>query len=234
MVDIYSKDYIIQFLVDKDLHEYKITHSKAVAILAVNIAKEAMTKGNPVCLQAVETGALLHDLGISRTIDDLCPNHASLGGEIAREHGYCDEVARCIEDHEYVIWSKEEGKLFDMEMKRDSFRPETWEEKIVSFADYALFVYSEAAREKEFWEDWYSLAKTSAPYWRDVFKKYKLGGYNKKHPFYERAHLAAKEMRKFVKPEFFEDEEYKELVEKMREEQRASGILVPFPYEEEL
>lgn len=233
-MNIYDKEYIIKFLRDLKLHEHKVTHCKAVANLAVNIAKEVMKEGKPVCIKAVEVGSLLHDVGIAKTIDDVSPNHSVIGGVIAREHGYCDEVARCIENHEYVIWSREEGKLFDMEMKRDSFRPETWEEKVVAFADNALFIYSEADRRKEFWEDIYSLAKASIPYWRGVFKKYNLGDFSTKHPFTERQYIHLKEMRKYAKPEFFEDKEYKELVEQMRKEHIASGIQVPFPYVEEL
>ena len=234
MEDIYSREYVINLLKQVGVHEYKIIHSQTVANLAVNIGKQIIKEGHPVCMQVVELGSLLHDLGISKTLDDTSPNHASIGGDMARKYGFCESIARCIEGHEYVIWSKEEGKLFDMDMSRESFRPETWEERVVSFADSAVFVYSEAAREKEFWEDLHCLQKASIPYWKDVFQKYSLGDFDSKHPFIQRQYDHQKTMIKYVKPEFFKDKEYVKLAEKMRKAQIAYGLKVPFPYVEEL
>lgn len=234
MEDIYNKNNILKLIKRVNLYEYKIIHSKTVANLAVNIAKNAMKVGYPICIQSIEAGAMLHDIGIAKTLDDASPNHSSIGAEIARENGYCDKVARCIEAHEYVIWTKEEGKLFDMEMSRESFRPESWEERIVSYADAVVFVYSEVAREKDYWEDPRCLQKAAIPYWRKVFQKYSLGEFEVNHPFIQRLYEQQKNMLQYVKPEFFRDPEYIKLDEQMKKAQIDFGLKVPFAYEENL
>lgn len=234
MADIYSKDYIIKLLRKEGLHEYKILHSIGVANIALKIAQEVKKEGYPVDMKTVQTGALLHDIGISKTVDDASPSHASIGGEIARKYGYSEEVARCIEDHEAMIATKEEGKQIGMQMSRDSFIPQTWEEKVVAYADHVLFIVSECLREKDFWEDPHCAERAILPYWKDVFKKYSVGEFNSKHPFMQREYEFHQEMKKYVKPEFFKDEEYKKEVEQMHKAQRAYGLKLPFPYAEEL
>lgn len=234
MTDIYSKSNVLKLLKKIDLHEYKIIHSKVVANLAVNIAKNITKLGYPICTQSVEAGALLHDIGVTKTFDDASPNHSVIGAQIARENGYCDKVVRCIESHEYIIWTKEEGKLFDMDMMRESFCPESWEEKIVSYADIVVFVYSEAAREKDYWEDPNCLQKAAFPYWSEVFKKYSLGKFEENHLFMQRLHEQQKNMLKYVKPDFFKNPEYIKLAEQMKKAQIDFGLKVPFDYEENL
>jgi len=234
MADIYSKEYIIELERKEGLHEYKILHCILVANIALKIAQEVKKAGYPVDMKTVQTGALLHDIGISKTVDDASPAHASIGGEIARKYGYSEEVARCIEDHEVVFTTEEEGKQLGMQMNRDSFIPQTWEEKVVAYADLVVFVVAECDREKDFWEDPHSIQKAIVPDWKAVFKKYSAGEFNSKHPFVQRVYAFHKEMKKYVKPEFFKDEEYKKEVEQMREAQRAYGLEVPFPYAEKL
>ncbi len=234
MEDIYKKEYIYDLLKKVGLHEYKIIHSKTVANLALKIGKQVFKEGYPICLQSVEAGSLLHDIGIARTKDDVSPNHSSIGAEMARNFGYCDKVVKSIEAHEYVIWTKEEGKMFDMEMSRDSFRPESWEERVVSFADNSVFVHTECGREKDYWEDLRCLQKASIPYWKDVFAKYNLGEFKNDHQFIKRQFDHQKTMLQYVKPEFFEDDEYQELSTEMKNAQKKFGLKVPFPYEENL
>jgi putative nucleotidyltransferase with HDIG domain len=235
MEDIYSRKYIVNFLRETGVLEYKILHSIAVAVLALKIAgKVSKDENYLVDKKIVEAGALLHDIGISKTIDDLSPNHSSIGGELVRAHNYSEEIARCIEDHEYVIWSREDGEKLDMIMIRESFRPETWEEKVVSYADHVVFVYSECNKVKDFWEDLRCLQKASLPYWVDVFKKYFLGDLDATHPFIVRQYGHQKEMKKFVDPSFFADEEYKDIAEKMQKAQIEYGLKVPFAYADEL
>jgi len=235
MEDIYSREYIVNFLRETGLHEYKILHSVGVAILAIKISEKISKDEN--CLvnkKIVEAGSLLHDIGISKTIDDLSPNHTTIGGEIARSHNYREEVARCIEDHEYCVWTKEEGKMVGMIMNRESFRPETWEEKVVSYADHVLFVYSECNKIKDFWEDPTCIQKAAFPYWVDVFKKFSLDNIDAKHPFIVRQYWHQMEMKKYIDPNFFEDTEYIDITEKMRQAQVKYGLKVPFPYADNL
>jgi uncharacterized protein len=234
MADIYSKDYIIELLRKVGLHEYKILHSIGVANLALKIAKEVEKTGHMIDIKTVQAGALLHDIGISKTIDDASPSHAAIGGELARKYDYSEEVARCIEDHEVVFATKEEGKQTGMQMSRDSFVPQTWEEKVVAYADLALFIVSECQRKKDFWEDPHCAEKAFFPYLKEIFRKYSGVEVDSKHPFLQREYAFHQEMKQYIKPEFFEDEEYKKIVEQMHEAQRAYGLKLPFPYAEKL
>jgi len=234
MPDIYTKDYIIELLRKAGLHEYKILHSLAVASLAFKIAKEVEKAGHPIDMKTVRSGALLHDIGISQTIDDASPSHAAIGGELVRKYGYSEEVARCVQDHEAVVATQEEGKQIGMQMNRDSFLPQTWEEKIVAYADLALFIVSECLREKDFWENSHCAEKAFFPYLQEVFRKYSTIEVDSKHPFLQREYAFHQEMKKYIKPEFFEDEEYKKVVGQMHKAQKAYGLKLPFPYAEKL
>lgn len=234
MTDVYQKKCILELLRKEGLHEYKILHSISVANLALKIAQELEKTGHPVDMKTVQAGALLHDVGISKTIDDVSPSHAAIGGQIARKYGYSEEVARCIENHEALIANKEEATQVGVETNRNSLLPKTWEEKIVAYADHVVFVVAECGREKDFWEDPHCLQKAILPYWKDVFKKYSAGEFNSKHPFMQREYEFHQEMKKYVKRGFFEDEEYKREVEQMRRAQKAYGLKLPFPYAEKL
>jgi uncharacterized protein len=73
-----------------------VRHSKAVAALAVKIAEACRKKGLKVDVQLVEIGALLHDVGRSRTHS---VNHVMAGVGIARSLGLPDPVVSIIERH---------------------------------------------------------------------------------------------------------------------------------------
>jgi len=107
-----------------------INHCKAVAAIAKKIAETCKRKGLRVNVQLVEVGALLHDIGRSRTHH---VNHVIEGAEIARSLDLPEEVISIIERHVGGGITPEEAKKLGWPAK--SYVPETLEEKIVNYAD---------------------------------------------------------------------------------------------------
>ena len=107
-----------------------VAHCERVAEVALRIAGELAGAGYDVDLGLVEVGALLHDLGRSRTHD---VDHGVVGGEIARELGLPEAVARIVERHIGAGLPEEEA--VELGLPPGNYVPETLEEKIVTYAD---------------------------------------------------------------------------------------------------
>ena len=132
--------------------EEVIRHCIAVAELALEIARLRNSKrrrsrsseggeceveegskerdGKEVDEELVFRGALLHDIGRSRTHSI---KHAYVGAEIARSLGLDERIVRIIERHIGAGIPAEEAKNLGLPAK--DFIPETIEEKIVACAD---------------------------------------------------------------------------------------------------
>ncbi len=106
-----------------------IEHCKTVASLAVQIAEACKEKGLNVDIQLVEIGALLHDIGRSKTHS---VDHVIVGARIARELGLPSSIVSIIECHAGGI-DIDEAKRLGWMIK--SYLPQTLEEKIVCYAD---------------------------------------------------------------------------------------------------
>jgi len=103
---------------------------ETVSQLAVEMAENCKQRGCQVDVQLVEIGALLHDIGRARTHS---VHHAVAGAEIARQLGLPEQVIRIIKRHVGGgITQKEARKLG---WPKDTYTPETLEEKVVSYAD---------------------------------------------------------------------------------------------------
>ncbi|MBN2066542.1 MAG: HDIG domain-containing protein [Candidatus Thermoplasmatota archaeon] len=102
-----------------------ISHCQAVRDVALAIAKR--TKANK---KLVEAGALLHDIGRSKTHGIF---HAVEGAQIARELELPEVLALIIERHIGAGLPKEEAKRLGLPEKE--YIPQTLEEKIVCHAD---------------------------------------------------------------------------------------------------
>lgn len=102
-----------------------IAHVKQVRDYAMEIAA-----GCDCDRELVEAGALLHDIGRSRThgID-----HAIVGSEILRKEGVDERIVRITERHVGAGLTKEEAANLGLPPK--DYVPETIEEKIVCHAD---------------------------------------------------------------------------------------------------
>jgi uncharacterized protein len=125
-----SREQALQFLRENGCQANVLRHCEAVAELAVEMAEAAKKRGLNVDLQLVKIGALLHDIGRSKTHS---VHHAVIGAEIARSLGLPETVVSIIKRHVGGgITSKEAKKLG---WPRDTYVPQTLEEKIVSYAD---------------------------------------------------------------------------------------------------
>ena len=102
-----------------------IKHSKAVRNIAIKIAKKA---GADTTL--VEAGALLHDIGRSKTHGIL---HAVEGVHIAKKLDLPPSIVNIIERHIGAGITKEQAKKLGLPVK--DYIPITLEEKIVCHAD---------------------------------------------------------------------------------------------------
>ncbi len=116
----------IKVLKEVKCPENVIEHCKAVYAKAMKMAKDF----DNVDFDLIKTGALLHDIGRSRTHSI---RHAVEGAEIARDLGYCDDVCNIIERHIGAGITESEAAELGLPIK--SYVPQTLEDKIVAHAD---------------------------------------------------------------------------------------------------
>ena len=116
----------IEILKKEKTPQNVIDHSIAVYNKALEIAKNFPNAD----LDLIKKGALLHDIGRSKTHSIT---HAVEGREIACRYGYDENVLNIIERHIGGGITKEEAKKLGLFEK--SYVPETLEEKIVAHAD---------------------------------------------------------------------------------------------------
>lgn len=125
-----SKEQALQFLHDRGCSKNVISHCKTVADLAVEIGEACREKGIDVDLQLVEIGALLHDIGRTKTHS---VHHAVAGAEIAESLGLPDQIISIIKRH---VGGGIPAKTAErLGWPKGIYIPRTMEEKIVSYAD---------------------------------------------------------------------------------------------------
>ncbi|HUS98877.1 MAG TPA: TIGR00295 family protein [Candidatus Thermoplasmatota archaeon] len=116
-----------------------INHCKAVRKVAVRIAKKAHAN-----IQLVESGALLHDIGRSKTQGIM---HGVEGAKIATELGLPESIVNIIERHVGAGIPRDEAITLGLPPK--DYMPVTLEEKIVAHADNLIENDHEHQIEKE-------------------------------------------------------------------------------------
>lgn len=125
-----SRGQALQLLLENRCSAKVIKHCKAVAKLALETANILKARGFKIDLKLVKVGALLHDIGRSKT---HTVHHAVVGAEIAKAAGLPGSVVSIIKRHVGGgITSREAKKLG---WPKDVYVPVTLEEKIVSYAD---------------------------------------------------------------------------------------------------
>ncbi|MCW4035550.1 MAG: TIGR00295 family protein [Candidatus Bathyarchaeota archaeon] len=107
-----------------------VEHCKAVSALAIKFANICKNKGYPVDVDLVEVGALLHDIGRSKTHD---VDHAVVGVEIAESLNLPASIVSIIECHIGGGIGENEAKMLGLPVK--DYLPTTMEQKIVCYAD---------------------------------------------------------------------------------------------------
>ena len=129
----------LRLLRESGCSEDVIDHCKAVRRVAVRIAKKAHAN-----IQLVEAGALLHDIGRSKTQGIL---HGIEGAKLAKELGLSESIVNIIERHLGAGIPKEEAITLGLPPK--DYMPITLEEKIVAHADNLIDNDREHPIEKE-------------------------------------------------------------------------------------
>lgn len=125
-----SKEQILQILHQSGCPKKVIRHCEAVTKLALEIAKTCKERGLNVNLELVELGALLHDIGRSKT---HTVHHAIVGVEIAKSFNLPEQIISIIKRHVGGGITTREAKKLGW--PKDIYIPQTLEEKIVSYAD---------------------------------------------------------------------------------------------------
>ncbi len=125
-----SREQSIQILRENHCSPVVIGHCEAVAKIALEIADNLEIKGVRTDRTLVEAGALLHDLGRSKSHG---VDHGLVGASIAESLDLPEPLVRIIRRHVGGGISDTEAKTFGW--PQDVYVPETLEEKIVSYAD---------------------------------------------------------------------------------------------------
>jgi len=101
-----------------------------VSKIAVRLARRLKDKGYDVDMELVEIGAILHDIGRSKTHN---ADHAAVGGNMVRQLGIAESVARIVDRHIGAGIPEDEARALGL--PDGVYVPETLEEKIVCYAD---------------------------------------------------------------------------------------------------
>jgi len=123
-------------------------HSIKVAARALEIAN--LVKNKKVDKNLVEIGALLHDIGRSKTHGF---EHALIGGNILKERGLPNQLVRICETHILGGLDREDAKFIGLPEKE--YLPITLEEKIICVADKLTVGTKEVKIEQRF-NKWFS------------------------------------------------------------------------------
>ena len=125
-----SREQALQLLRYNQCSPKVIKHCKAVAELAVETAEKLKQKGANVDVELVEIGALLHDIGRSKTHS---VHHAVVGAEILKSADLPEPLISIIKKHVGGGITATEAE--QLGWPKDDYMPTTLEEKIVSNAD---------------------------------------------------------------------------------------------------
>ncbi len=107
-----------------------INHCRVVSDCARELAEKIHQNGYAVDIELVQMGAILHDIGRSRTHDI---RHGVEGVILAKDFGLDDKIVDIIRTHIGAGIMPEETVLLGL--PPDNYIPSTLEEKIVAHAD---------------------------------------------------------------------------------------------------
>jgi uncharacterized protein (TIGR00295 family) len=110
--------------------ERVVAHCKTVAKASMIMSDELVAKGRPVNADAILAGALLHDIGRSRTHE---VGHGWIGASILEEEGVDRIVVEIVRRHVGAGISPQEAKTLGF--PEGDYIPRTTEQMVVCFAD---------------------------------------------------------------------------------------------------
>jgi uncharacterized protein len=125
-----SREQVLQLLREHQFPAEVISHCETVTKLALETANALKERGLKIDSELVEVGALLHDIGLSKT---HTVHHAVVGAEIAKSAGLPHSVISIIKRHVGGGITASEAERLGW--SEDVYVPITLEEKIVSYAD---------------------------------------------------------------------------------------------------
>lgn len=118
-----------QLLREEGCSSEVIEHIKSVRDVSLKIAENIAEEDHNVDIDQVEVGAILHDIGRSKTHDI---SHGVEGAKILRKKGL-EKYAPFAENHLGAGIPEKEAKKLDIPTK--NYIPKTLEEKIVTYGD---------------------------------------------------------------------------------------------------
>ena len=121
-----DREHCLQLLKQAGCSKGVIRHCKVVTEIALAIAKKIPQAD----ITLVEAGALLHDLGRSKTHGI---GHAVKGAKLAIELGLPNEIALIIERH--IVAGIPKATAIELGLPPKDYSPQSLEEKIVAHAD---------------------------------------------------------------------------------------------------
>ncbi|HLE47663.1 MAG TPA: HDIG domain-containing protein [Candidatus Thermoplasmatota archaeon] len=130
MTPLPSPDECRRILREEGLHPAVVEHVEAVAAVAHRAAQALRDRGNAVDVDLVHVGALLHDVGRSKTHG---LDHATRGADLLRSRGLPEPLCLCVERHTGGGIDLAEAKALGLP-PRDC-TPRTLEEKLVCHID---------------------------------------------------------------------------------------------------
>ena len=143
VLNLPSRDEALLILKHFGCSKKLIEHCKAVVKKAFSIAERLQKNGHNIDLKLVEIGALLHDIGRSKTHG---VNHGVVGAKLLRSIKLPEELAKIAERHIGAGIPANEAK--ELGLPSRDFLPVTLEEKIVAHADNLIFGVEEKTIEE--------------------------------------------------------------------------------------
>jgi len=125
-----NREQAIQLLRETNCPPQVISHCIAVANYALELANRLQANDLSIDLSLVEAGALLHDIGRSKTHG---VDHSIAGAAIAQNLNLPPTLVNIIKRHVGAGISSEEAQ--QLGWPKDNYIPQTLEEKIVCYAD---------------------------------------------------------------------------------------------------
>lgn len=123
-----SKAEVISLFKKLGLPHNIINHVQAVTRKAIKMSHNI--KILPINLKLVKIGALLHDIGRLKSHNF---DHSELGGEIIRNLGFSEKLARIAETH--ILGGLTREDAVELGLTPKDYMPRSIEEKIVCLAD---------------------------------------------------------------------------------------------------